>query len=666
MALTPAALFAPAPASRVRRAVVYGFGTILLLLNAYFGTYAYVVVQALLWTQTSLQRGPIVLLFLVVVVNFGVLRVARRFALSRQEMLILYAMLCMGTCVGGYGFVQILVNQMVAPFYFASGGNGFADKILPHVPTWLAPHDPNVYNGFFRGSSTLYSKMVLGGWMVPVLAWSAFILAIVWVLLCATALFRRSWVEEERLTFPLVLLPLEMTDTLSERVVGSVGFWQNRWMWAGFLIAGFFESLNFLNFLYPSIPSLPIKPSMGPNHLEQFLTMRPWSSVGTLTLAFYPSVIGIGYLLSLDVSFSCWFLYLLGKASIVFCTAVGLSDSAAGGASNRAPYLREQGIGAFLGVALFSAYLARRHLAEAWRTLDGGNADDQNELLPYRTALIGGALGLLFLVGFLMAAGLSPFVAALFVFTFFCVAVTLGRIVSEAGAGWAWAPSWSPAAFAGDAVGATNLSPHELTVLIGYLSWTNDMRDNPLPQTMAAMKMAQGGELAPRSYLKPLLFAAVVGVFAAFWAHLDIYYRFGSATAKVRPAISGMSATGAARTAASLISTPTPPDHAGLVAALVGLLIAVSFFVLRQRLPWWPLHPLGYALATTASMEYMWCPFLLAWLAKLITIRYGGIRAYRSALPFFLGLILGDYVVPALWGIFGMLTGYQQYMAFPH
>jgi hypothetical protein len=65
-------------------------------------------------------------------------------------------------------------------------------------------------------------------------------------------------------------------------------------------------------------------------------------------------------------------------------------------------------------------------------------------------------------------------------------------------------------------------------------------------------------------------------------------------------------------------------------------------------------------------MEYLWFPFFLAWLAKRITLRYGGIRAYRSALPFFLGLILGDYVVPSLWGVFGMATGYQQYMSFPH
>jgi hypothetical protein len=49
-----------------------------------------------------------------------------------------------------------------------------------------------------------------------------------------------------------------------------------------------------------------------------------------------------------------------------------------------------------------------------------------------------------------------------------------------------------------------------------------------------------------------------------------------------------------------------------------------------------------------------------------VTLRYGGIQLYRRFLPFFLGLILGDYVVPSLWGLGGMLTGNQQYMAFPH
>ncbi len=652
-----------AASAPLRAFVVYGLGTLLLIANAFFGTYAYVVVQALIWTQTSLQRGPVVVLFILVLLNLAWAKGARRFALSRHEMLVLYAMLCAGTCSAGYGFVQILINQMASPFYFATGGNGFKDRLWPYIPAWLAPQDPDVINGFFRGNSTLYQAVVLRGWAVPVLTWTAFIFAIFWTLLCATTLARRAWVEEERLTFPLTLLPLEMTEGSATGAVPP--FWRNRLMWAGFAAAGVLESFNFLNFLYPSVPTIPIKPSMGPNHLESFMTVRPWNAVGTLTLAFYPFVIGIAYLLSLDVSFSCWFLYLVGKASLIACSALGLSEGGGGGAANRAPFLREQGIGAFVGIALFSAWMARRSLVLAWREMQTPTGADRNELMSYRLALRGGAVGILCIAGFLLLLGFSPLMAVLFTFAYLCVSITLARIVSEAGAGWAWAPGWSTTSFVGDAIGASHLDARQLTGLYGYTSWMGDMRDNPAPQFASALKLGQGARLSPRAFLKPLLFASLFGILCAFWAHLDLYYQYGAATAKVRPALAS-GATTAARNAVSMMITPTLQDTPGMGAAFAGLLLAVGFSVLRQMFPWWPLHPLGYALATTQTMEYMWCPFLIAWAAKLITLRYGGIKAYRAALPFFLGLILGDYVIPTLWGVFGMATGYQQYMAFPH
>ena len=171
--------------------------------------------------------------------------------------------------------------------------------------------------------------------------------------------------------------------------------------------------------------------------------------------------------------------------------------------------------------------------------------------------------------------------------------------------------------------------------------------------------------MPPRAFLGPLVWAIAFGILCAFWAHLDIYFTYGAATAKVRPWLS-TSALYPAREAANRIANPVGADTAGLSAAGFGLLVAVGFSLLRQTFAGWPLHPLGYALATTNSMEYMWFPFFLAWLAKFLTLRYGGIRAYRAAVPFFLGLILGDYVVPTVWALFGMVTGYQQYLAFPH
>ena len=640
--------------------ILYVFGGALLLTNAWFGTYFYVVVQALLWTQTSLLRGPLVMLFALVLVNLLLGRFARRFLMTRQELLTLYAMLCIGTCAAGYGFVQILINHIAAPFYYATGGNGFAERLQPNIPAWAAPHQSEIYNGFFRGNSTLYTPIHLLGWLTPVLSWSLFIGAIFWTTLCTATLFRRQWVEEERLTFPLVLLPLQMTDTEA-----GAAFWKNRWMWIGFVLAGALESVNFLNFLYPSIPEIPLKPGMGQNEIGALLTAPPWNAVGRLALAFYPFGIGIGYLLALEVSFSCWFLYLMSKVALVFCNALGLSEGATGSPSARMPFIREQGAGAFIGLAVFSIYRARRALAAAWREAERPTGSDRDELMSFRMAYVGVALGLIMQAAFLFGLGFSGTMAGLYVLIYACFSLSLARIVSEVGAGWAWAPMWSTTNMTGEMLGLSQMNAKQMTALLANTQWMSDMRDNPFPQTAQAMKISGQASFPARALLAPLIFALVVGILAAFWAHLDIYYTYGAATAKVRPVLMN-GATGPARQAATLIVTPTLQDWPGIGAAIFGGAAVITLAAAQQSFPWWPLHPLGYAVAMTNSMEYMWFPFFLAWVAKTITLRYGGIRAYRAALPFFLGLICGDYVVPTLWGIFGALSRTQQYMAFPH
>ena len=653
-------LFPPpgsAPLQRPYRGRVFLLGTLLIAFNAFFGTYAYVVVQALIWTQTSLLRGPVVFLFILALGNLLCLKLAKRFALIQSEMLLLYGMLCLGTCAAGYGFVQILVNQMASPFYYASDSNRWKDKLWPHIAPWLSPRDPAVLKGFFRGNSTLYTQQNLMGWLVPVLAWSAFIFAIFWVLLCVMTLLRRQWVEEERLAFPLVPLPLEMTQE-------NGPFWKSRAMWIGFIVAGLLESVNYIGYLYPSFPSLPLKP-IGPNRIDTYLTTFPWNQAGMVAIAFYPFVIGIAYVLSLDISFSCWFCYVGVKLANVATAMLGFSDAGGGGAANRAPYIREQSMGAFIGVAFFSVWMARKAIWKALQEVRRPTGKDRDELMSYRLAILGGAIGLSFLVGFLVAAGLAPRLAILFVAVYLCVSITLARIVSEAGAGWAWSPQWSVTAFTTDAFGANHLTPQSLTVLHGYTSWTGDMRDNPLPQTSQSLKMGQSANISAHSFLAPLVWAAIFGIFCAFWAHLHIYYSFGASSAKVRPALMG-GAPAAARMAEAMIASPTKQDFAGLLGAGFGMCLVFVLTALRLRFAGWPLHPLGYALATTNSMDYMWFPFFLAWLAKWLTLRYGGIRAFRAYLPFFLGLILGDYVVPTLWGVFGMVTHTQQYMSFPH
>jgi len=112
---------------------------------------------------------------------------------------------------------------------------------------------------------------------------------------------------------------------------------------------------------------------------------------------------------------------------------------------------------------------------------------------------------------------------------------------------------------------------------------------------------------------------------------------------------------------ADWISHPKPPASTGLYYMVGGMAIVVVLSMLRSEFAWWPFHPAGYALALSYAMEYFWMPVFIAWLLKFLIIRYGGVRLYRLAVPFFLGLILGDYTMGSLWAIIGPVLGIPTY-----
>ena len=81
----------------------------------------------------------------------------------------------------------------------------------------------------------------------------------------------------------------------------------------------------------------------------------------------------------------------------------------------------------------------------------------------------------------------------------------------------------------------------------------------------------------------------------------------------------------------------------------------VLLVYMRVRFFWLPLHPLGYAMASNQEMSDLWLPILICLLLKWIILKYGGIRSYRRAVPFFLGLLLGDQRMGIIWGLLSVL-----------
>jgi hypothetical protein len=97
------------------------------------------------------------------------------------------------------------------------------------------------------------------------------------------------------------------------------------------------------------------------------------------------------------------------------------------------------------------------------------------------------------------------------------------------------------------------------------------------------------------------------------------------------------------------ILNPTQAMDAGRFAWMgVGAVGMALLTLLRLRFAGWPLHPVGLAVVSSFTMYAVYGGFFVAWLAKLVLLRFGGYHAYHAATPFFLGLAVGHYLARAV------------------
>ena len=172
------------------------------------------------------------------------------------------------------------------------------------------------------------------------------------------------------------------------------------------------------------------------------------------------------------------------------------------------------------------------------------------------------------------------------------------------------------------------------------------------------MKLSEHARIGRRPLVAALLLAFVVGLAGALWAHLSGYYDIGSNAAssgmgEYRAAVAQQEYT----QMAGRIAAPPLRDWTRLTANGAGFLAALAMAAARARVPGFPLHPLGFLLAT-AYGDHTTCffPLLMAWLLKLVILKAGGLKLYRQGIPFFLGLIIGHFFLGGVfWPILSLL-----------
>ena len=609
----------------------------------------------------SLIMAVLLMLLVVVSVNSVVRRFAPRHALTVPEMMVIYTMNTTSIGICGIGMMQFLPNALAGVRYFATPQNGWKSWMYL-LRSWTLP-SPNVVADYYNGNSTLFTREHLMGWLLPVFVWSMFIFALTTAMYCMATLLRRQWVESERLMFPIVVVPLEIAQDESRRAL-----LRNKVMWSGFGLAFGLETLAALHYsISPTIPYVPLKASEPLFNIGNLITTPPWTGFGYFVAGFYPLVIGIAYLLSLDVSFSCWFFYILVKLENVASVSMGLRDVHDTGMLGSAPYAGAQGVGAFTAIAIVSLAGALPHLKSAFRSAFVNRSAvsvDADEPMSYRSAYIGLFLSTALLFGFCLAIGIAWYVAAFFLAIYFLFIITSTRIRAEAGLPWSAGPASSAHGTVVNFVGSHAFTTPTLTGLANMRWFDADWRDVAMPSQMESMKIAQAIRMNPKHLTIAVALGTIVATFASWVAVLTIYYHYGAASGHMLGWRTDQGHYSYDELSAWL-KTPKGLDASSSGGVVVGALVTVGLGIMRRNIVWWPFNPLGYAVACCGALDWMWASMLVGWGFKYLTLKYGGMEMYRRTLPFFIGLILGDYVAGGVWSLISLSTGVVGYRTFP-
>lgn len=645
---------------RSRRRWALALLTLGLLAGLWLCGDAALAVWAMLLGHRVRPHPPLLgVLVLAVMLGGPVARWLRRAEpLSSAELIAVYMMLMVGTLTTSYGVAHFLIPTMVSAHYYSALYRGWRGLFFRYVPDWFGPQDEAAIQGFWKGD--VY-RIPWGEWVGPLAAWTVLVLAAVWVMLCLCALVQRQWIDRERLTFPPVQLPL----ALAQQPGGEPGsgtlnpLFRNPLLWAGFAIPAMLHAMAGLHTYYPSSPMFEFRHISVTENIQNY----PWRAIGHLEVSFYPCLIGISYLLTLEVSLSVWFFYLLRKLEPVFGAAVGWTEYTTPNGFVF-PFADHQATGAWAAIVAATLWVGRRELrAVLRRAITGGPAE--GAIMAPRAALVGAVVGLAVMVQWLAAAGMTPWVALVFLAVFFLWCLSLTRIRAEAGMGGLTGPMTPQETlflFGGTPV----FGPQNLT-LLQHVKWMAfDLRALPtaMPSMLEDLKMGDTMRLEGRSMVIAILFAIVFSTLLVYLVLIPLVYQFGAVT------MNGQRfhqvPTEPFRELANILKNPRKPDDMGEAFVGLGFVTTLLLSALRLRFIWWPFHPIGYAIGfSRRTIDWMWFSIFLGWVAKLIVLRFGGMPMYRRALPFFLGLILGEFTMGGLYGFIGVLnpetTGYQTY-----
>jgi hypothetical protein len=619
-------------------------GTVLAFFINLACPYSVLVLQNAGLTSDYITAGAMMIFLLLVGLFNPLLKmVYRSWALRAGEMVVIYVMMIVASAIPTWGLVTNLFHILTRPFYYATPENRWDELVQPLIPSWLAPRDPDVARYFYEGLPD-GADLPWEAWFVPMLAWGSVMMAVYLLMVATMVIFRRPWIEQERLVFPLTQLPLEMLRGADEGLFPPL--FRNPLMWIGFSVPFIMQMLTGLHHYFFFVPE--IRTLLEP--------LRLFRNSVSLVIFVNFAIIGLTYFLNLNVAFSVWFFHLLSRCQTGIFNIIGYQikghNETLTGSSIA---LSHQGMGAMLVLVAAMLWTARAHLrhvlAAAFRR--GFEGDDADEILSYRAAVwlwIGCAA---FIFVWLIFTGLPALSTAVFLLGTFVIFLAIARVIAQGGVGFT-SSTMLPQPFlvytlGTDLVGWKGLASVSLTY-----SWAAEMRTTVMASAANGLKLAHSAGANHRRLFWGMVLAIVAGMVASTWITLELNYRHGGINLRQ---------FGVPSIAYSFLQdkllNPIGWDHIQprLVFTAIGALLMGFLIYMQHHFLWWPLHYIGLPVSDSWVMGWAWFSVFLGWMLKSVIFKFSGTKGYFAYKPLFVGMIAGQLMGGAVWMVVDFIIG---------
>ena len=620
-----------------KRAVL--IGALLIVANSYWLAYVEMLWHTAHLTHVNPSVNAVCVILLITWINIIIRRVSPAIALSQKDLITIYSMLAVGCAFSGHDCIPRLMGVIPYAFRFATPENDWAALLFRHLPNWLVVSDAKAVKDFFEGEVGFFTDEYLRYWIKPILSWSVVIFLLMLICLLLTSLLRRQWVTQENLAYPTTQIPLAITEN-------AVNIFRDRLLWIGFSIAAGINIFNGIAFFFPPIPSIPVGSQGDGFNLTFHLLEKPWNALGNVPLRMHPYLIGLGFLLPLDLAFSCLFFYLVKKIQLIIGSIVGVVMLPG------YPFAGEQGAGALLALLIATCWNGKKHFVTVIDEIIRPTPKNRiNEPISYRWMVVALCISSLLLIGFCLKGGMSLWACLAFITIYLLIVVGLTRMRAELGPPMHSIGFVTPQYLMISIFGARSLKASNLT-LLSLMNWLSGahyaaFRTHPMPEQMEAFKMAERTGIKNRTMLIVLVIACAVGIKSGLTLYPYIIYKEGIAAVSEQIHSGGL---GTYTYLASGLVNPKTTDWiaVGVLSSTCALNLGIMF--LRARFVWCPLHPAGYVIGLArGTADEIWFPLLIAMTSKWLLLNHGGVRAYRRAVPFFIGLVLGEALIGCFW-----------------